>query len=266
LLIAMRIGSSLFLSLVLHTALLSYPVAFTTGPAELLVPVVIMISGEDAGAGSLAAEKAQPKREVVQSGPERRQSVASRYLRTEQPTVDPQQQPKLEFPAVAVPLAPEVLEAASGPSHDQVVSETSEAGIATLATGARGAAGTASGMATGEKRGLSSGTENVAGSERPGESWVGVRYANNPKPDYPDKARREGREGTVLLKVLVDEEGRSKSLEVNRSSGFEPLDKAALETVRFWRFHPARHGDQRVATWVNVPIVFRLADSRLKAP
>jgi protein TonB len=66
----------------------------------------------------------------------------------------------------------------------------------------------------------------------------------------------------VVLRVLVDEEGRSKSLEVNRSSGFEALDKAAIETVRRWRFHSARYGDKRVESWVRIPIEFHLTEAK----
>lgn len=85
-------------------------------------------------------------------------------------------------------------------------------------------------------------------------------YAYNPRPHYPEEARREGWEGEVLLRVLVGPEGRPESVELSRSSGFESLDQAALHSVKSWRFHPARYGDQRVESWVKIPIVFRLAD------
>ena len=85
-------------------------------------------------------------------------------------------------------------------------------------------------------------------------------YAYNPKPQYPEEARREGWEGVVLLRVLVDSEGGPESIELSRSSGFETLDQAAVQSVKSWRFHPARYGDQRVESWVKIPIIFRLAD------
>ena len=85
-------------------------------------------------------------------------------------------------------------------------------------------------------------------------------YAYNPKPKYPETARREGWEGTVLLRVLVDQDGKSKSIEINRSSGFETLDRAAMETVKVWRFHPAHYGERLVESWVKIPVVFSLAD------
>ncbi len=90
--------------------------------------------------------------------------------------------------------------------------------------------------------------------------FVQVRYAYSPKPEYPDGARREGKEGRVLLRVLVDAEGRSKSIQVTGSSGNEALDQSAAEAIKRWRFSPARYGDEPVASWVRIPIDFRLTE------
>lgn len=43
-----------------------------------------------------------------------------------------------------------------------------------------------------------------------------------------------------------------------RSSGSNVLERAALETVKNWRFAPARRAGDPVAAWVIVPVVFRL--------
>jgi protein TonB len=87
-------------------------------------------------------------------------------------------------------------------------------------------------------------------------------YLNNPRPAYPRLARRNGEEGTVLLRVLVTREGRAARVELDKSSGFPLLDNAALEGVREWRFVPARKGAEPVEDWVRVPIVFRLVDAQ----
>ena len=87
-------------------------------------------------------------------------------------------------------------------------------------------------------------------------------YLNNPKPPYPRLARRNGEEGTVLLRVLVTREGRAARLELDKTSGFPLLDSAALEAVKEWRFVPARKGTESVEDWVRVPIVFRLVDAQ----
>lgn len=87
---------------------------------------------------------------------------------------------------------------------------------------------------------------------------LNAAYLRNPPPRYPQAARRNGDEGTVLLRVLVNPEGAPVQVELDRSSGSSPLDSAAVDAVRHWRFVPARRGTQNVEGWVRVPIVFRL--------
>jgi len=83
-------------------------------------------------------------------------------------------------------------------------------------------------------------------------------YLHNPAPAYPRAARRYGDQGRVLLKVLVSAQGTASSVELEASSGHARLDEAAQETVRRWRFVPARRGAQTIDDWVLVPVVFRL--------
>lgn len=83
-------------------------------------------------------------------------------------------------------------------------------------------------------------------------------YLRNPAPVYPAIARRSGDQGTVMLKVLVNPQGAPVRVELDQSSGSRPLDSAALDAVRNWRFVPARRGERNIEDWVRVPIVFRL--------
>lgn len=83
-------------------------------------------------------------------------------------------------------------------------------------------------------------------------------YLNNPAPVYPVVSRRLGEEGRVVLRVFVDERGLPAQVELRMSSGHERLDGIALQTVRQWKFVPARRGDQAVSAWVLVPISFSL--------
>lgn len=53
---------------------------------------------------------------------------------------------------------------------------------------------------------------------------------------YPVESRRRHEEGTVRLRLIITADGAVKDVSVSRSSGFERLDKAALEAVRKWRF------------------------------
>ena len=83
-------------------------------------------------------------------------------------------------------------------------------------------------------------------------------YLDNPAPAYPPLARRSGEQGRVVLRVLVTASGSAEAVELRTSSGSSRLDQAAIETVKRWRFAPARQGDQAVAAWVLVPIAFAL--------
>lgn len=85
-------------------------------------------------------------------------------------------------------------------------------------------------------------------------------YLDNPEPSYPALSRRLKEEGEVRLRVWVDAAGAPSRVALSRSSGFERLDRIALETVQRWRFTPARQGDQAIAAQVIVPVTFNLKD------
>ena len=102
--------------------------------------------------------------------------------------------------------------------------------------------------------------------ERPGKPVVApttpprfrAEYLSNPPPAYPRRARRDGIEGTVMLKVLVTASGVPGEVKVEASSGSDSLDRAALNAVRAWQFVPARRADEAIDAWIRVPVVFRL--------
>jgi protein TonB len=83
-------------------------------------------------------------------------------------------------------------------------------------------------------------------------------YDLNPPPVYPAVARRREMEGTVMLSVLVDREGRAAQVRVQHGSGHAVLDRSALDCVRQWQFAPARRGGRPQEMWVQVPVRFQL--------
>ena len=108
-------------------------------------------------------------------------------------------------------------------------------------------------------RGLAKRTSPDRGFDR-AAGFSPARYARTVPPRYPGKARRAGWEGTTVLKVLVDPEGAPDRVAVDRTSGFEILDAAAVKAVRRWRFHPARRGIDAVPSWVRIPVAFKLKE------
>ena len=85
-----------------------------------------------------------------------------------------------------------------------------------------------------------------------------AEYLRNPAPAYPALSRRMREQGRVMLRVLVGVDGVAERVELKTSSGSARLDQSALETVRQWKFVPARQGDRTIAAWVVVPIMFTL--------
>lgn len=83
-------------------------------------------------------------------------------------------------------------------------------------------------------------------------------YLANPAPTYPALSRRVGEQGRVVLRVHVTPAGTVDGAEVRTSSGHSRLDDSALETVKRWKFVPAKQGTQPIAAWVLVPISFGL--------
>ena len=83
-------------------------------------------------------------------------------------------------------------------------------------------------------------------------------YGINPLPKYPLLAREKGYEGTVHLRVLVRADGRVERLTIDRSSGYEILDQAAVDSVKEWAFFPAKKGGKSIESWVLLPVKFAL--------
>ena len=77
---------------------------------------------------------------------------------------------------------------------------------------------------------------------------------------YPDEARRQGIEGTVSVRVLINRSGRPEEVVVVRSSGSYLLDSAAVRTAKTFVFSPAILGEEVKRTWVLVPIEFKFRE------
>jgi protein TonB len=104
-------------------------------------------------------------------------------------------------------------------------------------------------------------SENAIAATTAGAVAQDLKTSNRVEPTYPPAARRAGEEGTVRLKVLVDERGRPKDVAVATSSGFARLDQAAMDAVRKWRFVAATDGTNPISAWTQVAVTFRLTNA-----
>lgn len=76
---------------------------------------------------------------------------------------------------------------------------------------------------------------------------------------YPEVARRNGVEGNVVVRALVNRDGRVVLTVVDKSA--DPvLDECAVNAVRQVRFTPARQKGTPVAIWIQIPITFSLQE------
>jgi protein TonB len=76
---------------------------------------------------------------------------------------------------------------------------------------------------------------------------------------FPVQAMRERMQGSVLLRVLVDETGKPVDVVIEKSSGYALLDRSArAQVLASWLFQPALVNGQAVRAWARVPVTFDL--------
>lgn len=79
------------------------------------------------------------------------------------------------------------------------------------------------------------------------------------QPPYPSASQRLGEEGVVILSLYVLENGRVGEARVEKSSGFERLDDAAVRYARSrWRLLPGTHEGKPHAAWMQIAVRFQL--------
>lgn len=78
----------------------------------------------------------------------------------------------------------------------------------------------------------------------------------NATPAFPEAMRVAGKEGLVILKIVVTDKGHVGKIEVLR--GEEPFIQAALDAVKTWKFSPAMVENQPTAVYRIIKIPFRL--------
>jgi TonB family protein len=83
------------------------------------------------------------------------------------------------------------------------------------------------------------------------------------KPVYPEKARKNGVEGTVILQALIDRTGAVVSVEMlsTQPKDHPEFGESAMAAIRKWRYEPATHEGEPVDVYFTVRVNFALGDS-----
>lgn len=200
------------------------------------------------------ARELRPSREPARATRATRGSPAgTRDAGTDDPAGAPQAQPDAREERVAAHAAETAREPETTPDAGSTPGPVERGEPVTRAAGSEAAADAEESSAAGM-------TASRAASSMP--SRAASPAAGNPVPEYPWLARRRGIEGEVVLSVEVLPSGEPERVRVESSSGHRVLDRAALESVRRWRFEPALRGGRAVPEVVRVPVRFELRRGR----
>jgi protein TonB len=95
------------------------------------------------------------------------------------------------------------------------------------------------------------------GVYKPGQGVTAPKATYAPQPEYTDKARKQKINGTVVLTMVVTEEGKVRDVRVTKSLD-RGLDKQAIAAVSTWKFEPGTKDGKPVAVQLPVEVDFRL--------
>jgi serine/threonine-protein kinase len=82
------------------------------------------------------------------------------------------------------------------------------------------------------------------------------KISKSDSPSYPREAERLGLQGSVIVDILVDENGQVKDPHVIESAGIL-LDRAVLSAISHWRYEPARKNGVKVKVRMQVKTTFK---------
>ncbi len=103
----------------------------------------------------------------------------------------------------------------------------------------------------------SQGADDAQAVFRVGKEVKAPKATYTPEPKFSDIARYERFQGTVVLNVVVGQDGNVHSVRVVRPLGLG-LDDSARSMIQTWRFHPATRDGKPVAVEMNIEVAFNL--------
>ena len=74
---------------------------------------------------------------------------------------------------------------------------------------------------------------------------------------YPEEAKRDGIEGLVFVRALINKEGVATKHRIDHSTN-TVLNKAAIDAVMNMKYKPAIQKGKQIFCWISIPITFKL--------
>jgi TonB family protein len=128
-------------------------------------------------------------------------------------------------------------------------------------TGSGGGIGSGSGggVGVGHGAGVGAGTGGGIGGGvfKVGGGISAPQPVSTPDPEYTEQARLAKTQGTCILWMIVDDQGRPRDIRVVRGLGMG-LDAKAIEAVKQWKFQPAMKDGHPVNVQISVEVGFKL--------
>lgn len=149
------------------------------------------------------------------------------------------------MPTLGIPTA-----AAALPSAPPSNGTGSGAGIGSGSGGGVGV-GHGAGVGAGSGGGIGGGVFKVGGG------ISAPQPVSTPDPEYTEQARVAKTQGTCILWLIVDDQGRPRDIRVVRGLGMG-LDAKAIEAVKQWKFQPAMKDGRPVNVQISVEVGFKL--------
>jgi len=120
-------------------------------------------------------------------------------------------------------------------------------------------AGSGGGVGVGHGPGVGAGSGGGIGGGvfKVGGGIAAPQAISTPDPVYTEEARNEKTQGTCVLWLIVDDQGRPRDIRVVHGLG-HGLDAKAIEAVKQWRFQPATKDGRPVNVQISVQVEFRL--------
>jgi protein TonB len=77
-------------------------------------------------------------------------------------------------------------------------------------------------------------------------------------PLYPPRAKGKGVEGKVVVRCVVSARGSIQDVKILQAEPAGYFERAALNSVKKWTFVPAKFKGEKVAVYVDIPLLFSL--------
>lgn len=139
------------------------------------------------------------------------------------------------------------------PKSTATIPSNGTGGGSGIGEGYGGGVGSGNGRGVGPGEGMGMG----GGVYRPGRGVTAPRVIYQTDPEFSEEARKAKYQGTCVLGLIVDVNGRPTAIRIVSALGMG-LDEKAIESVKNWRFEPGLKDGHPVPVEIAVEVDFHL--------